>query len=187
MGAIFHREVLRCIPKRYGCYRYFLEIKIADGPGTRLAVILKNPSTASDRRSDPTIGKVEAWARRRGFVSVSVVNLFAWRSPHPKELSGLPGYRIRGPGNDRHIVAAASEADLLVAGWGNPNGIDPGTYARRIEKVLALLAPYPLYAVGPLTRAGHPRHALLWTGDVEAAPFALTRRPFLPSVARQGG
>jgi hypothetical protein len=177
MAAAPRREVLRCIPQRYGRYRYLLEMKIAGGPGARLAVILKNPSTASDRRSDPTIGKVEAWARRRGFASVSVVNLFAWRSPHPKELSGIPNHRIRGPGNDRHIAAAASGADLLVAGWGNPNGIDPDIYARRIEEVLAILAPYPVYAVGPLTRAGYPRHALMWNGDVEAAPFALNRRP----------
>ncbi len=101
------REVRRCIPARYGRYRYLLDIALAEAPGPRLAVVLKNPSTASAERSDPTIGKAEAWARRRGFASLSVVNLFAWRSPHPENLNALSYRKIVGPENDRHILAAA--------------------------------------------------------------------------------
>jgi hypothetical protein len=167
-----YREVRRCVPARLGRYRYLLEIALAEAPGPRLAVVLKNPSTASAERSDPTIGKAEAWARRRGFASLSVVNLFAYRSPHPKKLNA-PSYRKTvGPENDRHILAAATGAELVVAGWGNPNGIDPEKYERRIEEVLALLRPFPLYGVGEPTRAGHPRHALLWNGNPRAALFS---------------
>ncbi|MEE9255650.1 MAG: DUF1643 domain-containing protein, partial [bacterium] len=74
--------------------------------------------------------------------------------------------------NDRHISAAAAGADLIVAGWGNPNGIDPEKYDRRIEEVCAILSPFHLHAVGEPTRAGHPRHALVWNGNPEAAPFS---------------
>ena len=166
------REVRRCIPARYGRYRYQLEIALAEAPGPRLAVVLKNPSTASAERSDPTIGKAEAWARRRGFASLSVVNLFAWRSPYPEKLNALSYREIVGPQNDRHICAAAAGADLVVAGWGNPNGIDPEKYERRIEEVCAILRPFRLHAVGAPTRAAHPRHALVWNGNPEAAPFS---------------
>ena len=100
-----------------------------------------------------------------------VVNLFAWRSPHPGKLNALSYRKIVGPENDRHISAAAAGADLIVAGWGNPNGIDPEKYGRRIEEVLALLRPYRLHLIGAPTRVGHPRHALLWNGNPEAAPF----------------
>lgn len=165
------RQVIRCAPKTYGRYRYLLEVRLAGGPGPRLLAVLKNPSTASDKRSDPTIGKAEAWARRRGFASLAVVNLFAWRSPHPEKLSGRPYRKIVGPDNDRHILAAADGAALIAAGWGNPNGIDPEVYARRIEEVLALLAPYPLHRIGPPTKAGQPRHALLWNHNPDPAPF----------------
>jgi len=179
------RKVERCIPEKYGRYRYLLEIQISAEPGPRLAALLKNPSAASRERSDPTVGKLEAWARRRGFASVSVINLFAWRTPHPRALNGLPFRKIAGPGNDRHILAAVAGADLAVAGWGNPNGIDPGVYERRIGEVRELLRPYPLQAVGPPTKDGHPRHALLWNGDVETAPFGFRERPAPTAAARR--
>lgn len=172
MPAAHFRQVSRCVPKPYGRYRYLLEVRLAEGPGPRLLAVLKNPSTASDKRSDPTVGKAEAWARRRGFASLAVVNLFAWRSPHPEKLNGRPYPTIVGPDNDRHILAAAEDADLIAAGWGNPNGIDPKVYARRIKAVLALLAPCPLHRIGPPTKAGQPRHALLWNGDPDPAPFS---------------
>ncbi len=179
------RRVESCVPKRYGRYRYLLEVRLAEGPGPRLLAVLKNPSTASDRRSDPTIGKVEAWARRRGFALVSVVNLFAWRSPYPRKLNGHPYAKIVGSGNDRHILAAAGAADLVVAGWGNSNGADPATYARRIEEVIRLIGPFRPHAVGPLTRAGQPRHALLWNGDVRAAPLEVNPPPAPPAALRR--
>ena len=50
------REVTGCAPRRYGRYRYFLEVRVSDAPARTLAVVLKNPSTASTERSDPSVG-----------------------------------------------------------------------------------------------------------------------------------
>lgn len=54
------REVVRCVPWKYRRHRYLLEVRISESTRPRLAVVLKNASTASADRSDPTVGKVEA-------------------------------------------------------------------------------------------------------------------------------
>lgn len=165
-----HR-VIQCEPAVYSPHRYLLVARTADDAsvagdaGPRLTAILKNPSTASATRSDPTIGKVEAWARRNGFASIAVVNLFALRATRPAALNACPYDHAVGPYNDAHIHAAVATADAVVLGWGDPNGLDYTRYDRRIADVLRLLAGRPLARIGPLTRRGYPRHGLLWNTD----------------------
>jgi hypothetical protein len=167
------RQVLRCVPESYETHRYLLEIKLLDGSqlSPRLAVILKNPSTASAIKSDPTIGKVEAWARRRNFAVVTYVNLFALRSTKPAPLNDYEYGHAVGPLNDFYIREAVAGAHTIVAAWGNSNGIDPARYNRRIEEVLALVDPACLNVVGEPTRQGYPRHGLLWNNEPELSNF----------------
>jgi hypothetical protein len=158
-------------------YRYVLELRLTDPLNTphvrHLAVLMKNPSTASAERLDPTMGKVRAWALRHGFGALSVVNLFALRATHPRALNAYPYEVIVGPDNNRHIrevaAHAVAQAEGDDIGWGNPNGLAPDRYAQRIAEVRELLAAYPLHIIGPLTRLGHPRHGLLWNGGTELA------------------
>jgi hypothetical protein len=164
-----HR-VIQCEPATYGAHRYLLVVHLtgdtadSGNAGPRLTAILKNPSTASATRSDPTTGKVAAWARRNGFASVAVVNLFALRATRPSALNASSYDYAVGPDNDAHIRAAVAVADAVVLGWGDPNGLDPTRYDRRIADVLRLLDGRPLSRIGPLTRRGYPRHGLLWNG-----------------------
>ncbi len=168
------REVTECAPWAYGRYRYFLEVRIADGLTRTLTVILKNPSTASAERSDPTVGKVEAWARRNEFCRVRYVNLFAFRSPYPRELNIHP-YRVMvGRESDAWIERSLEGADVVVAAWGNPNGIDPKKYERRISEVSRLLESVRVRALGPPTSLGHPRHGLMWNGKLTVREWPLT-------------
>ncbi|HEX6819529.1 MAG TPA: DUF1643 domain-containing protein [Ktedonobacterales bacterium] len=158
------------IPAGYEDYRYVLELRLNECAGAaHLAVLMKNPSTASAERLDPTIGKVRAWAQRHGFARVSVVNLFARRATHPAALNAHLYAAIVGSENDRYIREAAASADIVVAGWGNPNGLDPERYTRRITEVLELLMLYPLYVIGAPTKRGHPRHGLMWHRATELA------------------
>ncbi len=166
------RRVIRCEPEDDARYRYALEVALREGEGPRLAAVLKNPSRASVWRSDPTIGKLEAWARRHGYARVVCVNLFAYRSTTPAGLNGHPYAVIVGPENDTAIRAAVEGADLVAVGWGNPNGIAPEVYDRRVAEVLALLRSSRPHQVGLPTRAGYPRHALLWNGGCEAGRLA---------------
>lgn len=59
---------------------------------------------------------------------------------------------------------------MLIAAWGNPNGIDPARYQRHIAEVMALLAGQRLFRVGPLTLAAQPRHGLFWPSRAELSP-----------------
>jgi hypothetical protein len=161
-----------CQPPEPGPYRYWLQVRIGRGP--RLAVILKNPSTADAVHSDPTVGKVEAWAQRQGFGVVAYTNLFALRSPYPERVNAVSYAAAVGPENDAAIVRAVGDADVVVLAWGNPNGITQERYVQRINEVLRLLAHPPrpsLYRVGGLTQAGYPRHGLHWNRGTELAAF----------------
>ena len=160
---------VRCVPTGYEPYRYVLEVALREDEAPKLAVVMKNPSTATGERSDPTIGKVEAWARRHGYGSIICVNLFARRATDPHDLNGQPYPEIVGPENDQHILEAAAAADVLVAGWGKPNGIEPGRYDRRVAEVLRLLADQTIHIVGPLTQGGYPRHGRMWNTDCAIA------------------
>lgn len=159
-----------CVPARPRLYRYWLELRLAER-GPRLAVILKNPSTATAERSDPTVGKVAAWARRGGFGSLLIVNLFALRATQPAALNAVSPARCVGPKNDDYLCAATCWADMLIAAWGNPNGLDPEQYARRLKQVSVLLKGQALWRVGPLTALGQPRHGLWWNEAMTPAPF----------------
>jgi len=167
------RHVIECVPWQPVRYRYLLHIAL--GPGRTgepagapiLTVIQKNPSLADAARSDPTAGKVEAWARRHAFASVIYVNLFALRSPDPRAVNDVSQADAIGAENDAAIVRACAAADVLVAAWGNPNGIDVTRYAARSADLRRRLeqAGYALHHVGALTRLGFPRHGLHWNGD----------------------
>jgi hypothetical protein len=142
------------VPETKSCYQ-----------ARRMVVLQKNPSLADATRRDPTVGRVESWARRRRFSAITYVNLFALRSPNPAELNRTSYARAVGPENDRYLLKPLPWADVIVLAWGNPNGIDPERYRRRIQEVLTLLRDWPLYRVGPLTRLGHPRHGLRWEAE----------------------
>ena len=167
------REVTGCTPRRYGRYRYFLEVRIVEEHARTLTVILKNPSTASAERSDPTVGKVEAWARKNEYGRIRYVNLFALRSPYPEELNAHP-YRVMvGRENNAWIERSLDGADLVLAAWGNPNGVDTEKYERRIAEVSHLLAGVHVHALGSPTKLGHPRHGLMWNGELKLREWPL--------------
>lgn len=155
---------VKCWPTEYGLYRYWLEIKLP-GDGLALSVIMKNPSTASASRSDATIGKVEAWASRRNYRAVTIVNLFGYRSPYPEKLNDFDYAFIVGAENDFYIRKALAENEVTIAAWGNANGINPLFYSRRINEILQLVGTTPLKIVGELTQQGQPRHARVWNNN----------------------
>lgn len=145
-------------------YRYRLDVQTDRPRGPRLLVVQLNPSTANSAKSDATIGKVSIWAHEKGFATVTFVNLFAKRTPHPTELVG--SYAIlNGRRNDDILRAVILDAHVIVFAWGRvPRVLIP--YFRRREALLrALAAGRPVHAVGKRLRDGSPRHGRTWNGS----------------------
>ena len=133
-----------------GAYRYVLRRRWSSGP--RMLWVLGNPSSADATPDDPTLRRCTRFARDHGCGGLAVVNLWAWRSAHPRGLVGV-GDPV-GPENDAWIAATARRVDgPVVLGW----GVQPDV--ARVTTVLGLLGARPLHCLG-LTRAGHPRHPL---------------------------
>src|ERR1700733_5671680 len=81
-------------------YRYRLG-RIWDHTSPTLAWVMLNPSIADASVDDPTIKRCISLANARGFGSIEVVNLFAWRATNPNDLHDIPD--PVGIENDMHI------------------------------------------------------------------------------------
>lgn len=141
-------------------YRYALTREWSEG--TRLLFVMLNPSTADERRNDPTVERCERRARSLGCGAMRVVNLFAYRATDPRDLKAAAA--PVGPGNDDMLRRSAIWADLVLCAWGVH-----GAYQGRGAQVEILLRENSdrLCHLG-LTRQGFPRHPL-YTGY--AAPL----------------
>lgn len=102
-----------------GIYRYVLTRQWATGVDrTLLACFIGlNPSTADAEKDDHTIRKLVGFCKRWGLDGFKIVNLYALRSRDPNALIGHPD--PVGPENEGRIIQAATEAELVVACWGN--------------------------------------------------------------------
>lgn len=157
-----------------GDYRWLLEVELVGAVGPPLVVVQMNPSTATDTRSDPTVGKVENWARRNGFASVLFTNLFAIRTPTQDDVIALAGHDYEqavGSENRRWLLEAAARGPV-VAAWGEPQTplLLPWV-RRRVPEVVALIGPDRLRLVGPLSGGRWPRHGRGWNFDPKLGPW----------------
>ncbi len=135
-----------------GDYRYLLW-REWDSERKTVAFIMLNPSRADAEVNDPTITRCIKFALAWGYGRLEVVNLFAYRTPHPSLLKQAA--EPIGKDNDRFILETAQRSDRLILAWGNH-----GTWQQQDLYVLQLLKNYThLYCFG-ITRKGCPRHPL---------------------------
>lgn len=125
--------------------------------------IMLNPSTADASHDDPTIRRCLSFARSWGFGRLDVVNLCAYRATSPAVL--LAADDPFGPENGQHLLAALTNADLVVAAWGNHGRVfTPPPFGRAVHHLgLTKLAQprHPLYVHGetrPLAWMGRHSH-----------------------------
>jgi hypothetical protein len=121
--------------------------------------LMLNPSTADEIQLDPSCTRARVYAERWGYGSLIVTNLFGWRATDPLAMK-----IVRDPvgrGNDKAIVQAAKEADIVVCAWGNH-----GAHRDRSAKVLKLLKGIPLHALR-VNGAGEPAHPLYLPGSLQ--------------------
>lgn len=136
-----------------GTYRYRLSRTWMPGE-RRVTYVMLNPSTADEKRNDPTIARCQKRAQLLGFGGLDVVNLFAFRATDPADLRAAE--HPIGPDNDAVLTSTCSSADLVLAAWGVH-----GRHRNRDEHVLTLLNNLgtSMHVLG-LTRHGLPRHPL---------------------------
>jgi hypothetical protein len=116
-----------------------------------------NPSTADEAQLDPTLTRIATFSKRAGFDGFWMANLFALRTPHPKEM--MAAADPVGPENDASLLAAAARCERIVAAWGVC-----GEFQARADAVVRLLAGRELWCLGT-TQDGHPRHPLYVAAD----------------------
>lgn len=142
-------------------YRYRLTRRWGDAP--TLAFIMLNPSTADERRNDPTIARCENRARALGHGGVDIVNLFAFRATRPQDLKAATD--PEGPANARIVRKTAKAAGCIVAAWGVH-----GAFLQQDQKALHWLRDLSLKALGT-TKDGHPRHPLYVRTEADLRPW----------------
>lgn len=153
-----------------GCYRYRLW-RIWDESRDRLAWVMLNPSVADGDSDDPTIRKCMGFARRWGFGSIEVVNLYAFRATDPRVLHaaikelGEP-YAV-GPRNEDSIIEVCTRAKTVIAAWGTKDFAVP--HAAAVKRTLLERIPSVL-SLGR-TEGGHPRHPLYVPYDAPPESF----------------
>lgn len=135
--------------------------------------LLLNPSTADDVADDPTIRRCIGYARRWGYGSLMVTNLFAYRATDPKAMKAAPD--PVGPENDAYIRKVAEASDLVVVAWGSH-----GEYHRRDEEVRRIVraAGKQEHCLG-ITAKGQPGHPLYLLADLKPHPYS---RPVVEEV-----
>jgi len=87
------------------------------GSGPRLLWVMLNPSTADHDRDDPTMRRVVQFSERWGHGACVVVNLFALRSPSPRDIRRARD-PVGGMDQERAVRAALRWTTGVVAAWG---------------------------------------------------------------------
>jgi hypothetical protein len=134
-------------------YRYWLS-RCWDKNKKSCLFIMLNPSTADDKIDDPTIKKCVFYAKKFGYGSMFVVNLFAYRATDRSILKKAE--EPVGKNNDKIILQFAEKADSIITGWGND-----GKYLNRSENIVKLLESrgHKLFCL-KLNKSKEPCHPL---------------------------
>ncbi len=139
-GACFSK----CRKYRYSLWRIWDESK------PPALIIGLNPSTADERKNDPTIRRCINFSREWGFGGLYMVNLFAFRATKPSDLRKAK--EPIGPDNDLQIKTLAKSAGIVLAAWGND-----GAYQGRSKEMTDML---PNLKCLKINRSGEPAHPL---------------------------
>lgn len=146
-----------------GKYRYFLRRQWSKHRTQPLHFLMLNPSTADERKNDPTVARCQRRAKALGFQSFIVTNLFAFRATDPKAMKAASD--PIGRDTDTWIQLAADMSRYTICAWGNH-----GQFLERSAEVRRLLAGYPLCALD-ITGAGEPRHPLYLPYTLKPVPY----------------
>lgn len=126
-------------------YRYRLSIPFYDNPARTkvITVILKNPSSADALKADKTVQNVEKviYKTFTDVAKIEILNLFALRGTHPKEVMQTHslGHDIVGSDNNKAFKEALAQSNYVVIAWGGAAPIRTSLYDARIDDVIGMM------------------------------------------------
>lgn len=160
-----------------GRYRY----RLTRGEGRLMPVVMLNPSTADADVDDPTIRRLLGFAqgvriesrsvsRIERFDGIDVVNLYAFRSPYPKELQDRTWREAHGPDNPHVLDQFVQQyRDGIICAWG---GNATGEAERAFSNIVDRYVPADvLLSCFGLTKGGKPKHPLYLPKTTKLAPY----------------
>jgi len=168
-------------------FRYTLEmnyrVDLLDQDRSKtMTVILKNPSSADEKRSDSTIRKVETyvWKHFPDVRYLRILNIFAFRATDAvevnKRLHSQEELAVIGFENDSFLRSTLAASDYMICAWGGPSGIDVTRYASRVTVVKQLIRNHyagQVYHVSGIQPTKEPLHGLMWGYEYELKPFTI--------------
>jgi hypothetical protein len=129
--------------------------------------IMLNPSTADDKKLDPTLRRCKGFAEDWGYRGFAITNLFAYRSTSPIAMKSYA--KPVGPDNDAHILEQAQQANLVIVAWGSH-----GKHRKRDEAVMSMLKNHGIQTFAlVVTKHGLPGHPLFLSSELRPKPFEL--------------
>lgn len=147
-GTTSYADYSRCMRYRYQLTRVW------NSNGERILFVMLNPSTATEKKNDPTLARCEKRARCMSFGAFRVCNLFAYRATKPTVIKKARS--PVGPLNDDYIRAGRDWADQIVCAWGNHGAyLDRGNCVKRLLQQTA----QQLHCLA-ITDEGQPRHPI---------------------------
>lgn len=134
--------------------RYVLR-RVWDDKKGKIVFIGLNPSTATEIKNDPTVSRMISFSKLHGFGSISVCNLFAFRTTFPSDLK--KAHDPIGEENDLFILKEILDADKVVACWGN--------HGKFLNRSMNFLKNLNYFSHFGFTNLGEPRHVLYLRKD----------------------
>ena len=135
-----------------------------------------NPSTATDKKADPTMRKIIHFAEINGFDGFAMMNLYPLRSKNPYDLPKAIDEELhqRNLVEIKEVMGYNSNPVVLFA-FGN--SITAAPYLKKclkdIVKILQPLCP-KWKQIGKLTKKGDPRHPSRASYSLELQDFDVT-------------
>ncbi|HEA46393.1 MAG TPA: DUF1643 domain-containing protein [Candidatus Pacearchaeota archaeon] len=130
-------------------HRYVL-IREWDLNKPSLMVVSLNPSTADEKKNDPTIRRCIGFAKKWGFGKLIMTNIFAFRATLPKDL--FNSENPVGNKNDYWLKKLSKKADKVLLAYGNH-----GKFRNRHDEILKIIDnPYCIKK----SKTGMPMHPL---------------------------
>jgi hypothetical protein len=99
------------------------------------------------------------FTQRWGFNELIMVNLFAYRTPHPEFLKNAVD--PEGPNNRRAVRRSCQTATRIIAAWGVH-----GTFMEQSERLSSIWSQIPVHCFGT-TQSGQPLHPLYQRADAK--------------------